>query len=90
MVIILAVIGGILFQQNSGTKTFDQAAVQDGVSRILTDDYGAQQVNRVSCPSGQEVVVGSTFLCDVDFDGRTTSVEIRVLDEDGTYSVSQP
>ncbi|WP_454196548.1 DUF4333 domain-containing protein [Nocardia sp. Marseille-Q1738] len=68
----------------------DQAAVQDGVKKVLSDSYGIQDVSDVSCPSGQEVKVDATFVCDVKVSGEAKKVSIKITKDDGTYEVGRP
>ncbi|MFN2497220.1 MAG: DUF4333 domain-containing protein [Pseudonocardiaceae bacterium] len=71
------------------TTVFDQKAVQGGVQRILTEEYG-QHVEAVSCPAGQEVQVGSRFTCQATIDGEPRQVTITVRTEGGEYEVARP
>ncbi|MGH3992207.1 MAG: DUF4333 domain-containing protein, partial [Pseudonocardiaceae bacterium] len=57
------------------TTVFDQDAVQDGVQRILSDEYG-QNAQSVICPTDQEVQTGSTFTCQATIDGEQRDVAI--------------
>jgi hypothetical protein len=70
------------------TRNFDQGALNQGVARILQQDYklGATDVN---CPSGVEVTAGDTFSCDAKVDGEAVKVPVTILDEDGTYQVGR-
>lgn len=68
---------------------FDQAAVEDGVQRILSDEY-SQSAEDVQCPADQPVEVDSTFTCTATIDGDERSVTVTVRTDDGQYEVSQP
>lgn len=76
------------------TRVFDQVALSDGVSRVLTGDYGYPGVGGVVCgdpASGPiEVVEGATFECTAVVDGATVRVPVRVTDAEGGYEVSRP
>jgi hypothetical protein len=72
------------------TKVFDAAAVQDGVRRILTDDYGIAAVTSVTCGEGIQVDTGATFECDATIDGAPVKVPIKVTSDDGAYEVGRP
>ena len=71
------------------TRTFDTAAVEDGVRQILVQEYGLQ-VDAVSCPPDQPVEPGAQFTCTATADGEQTQVEITVRTEDGEYEVARP
>lgn len=84
VVVLLAVTGAL------GRTTFDQVAVQDGVKKILTEDYKIENVGEVSCPAGQEVEPGATFTCSASIDGQPRQVTITVKTDEGEYEVGQP
>ncbi|MBP2472688.1 hypothetical protein JOF53_001560 [Crossiella equi] len=71
-------------------KVFDEAAVQDGVKKILTERYNVQKIEGVTCPGGQAVTQGSTFECKVKIDGKEKAVTITVKNADAVYEVSLP
>lgn len=67
---------------------FDQQAVQQGVTTVLTDSgHGVEQV---WCPADQPVEVGHRFSCRATVDGEQREVTIRVLTEGGEYEVGVP
>lgn len=68
-------------------KVFDEAAVQDTVKRILTDDYKVAGVKDVTCPAKQEVRDASTFDCAVSVGDAVKKVTITVTGTDGAYRV---
>jgi hypothetical protein len=72
------------------TRVLDPAAVQNGVTRILTDDYGVDGLADVRCPEGVEVAAGASFTCDATIDGDPVTVPVRVTDGDGAYEVGRP
>lgn len=72
------------------TRVFDAAAVEAGVQRILTTDYGVEGEVAVDCPEGIEVTEGATFTCTATVDGNALSVPIRVTSPDGEYEVGRP
>jgi Domain of unknown function (DUF4333) len=72
------------------TRVFDPAAVQTGVAKILTDDYGAEGVADVRCPGGVGVTAGATFTCDATIDGDPVKIPVRVTDGSGRYEVGRP
>lgn len=71
------------------TTVFDQNAVQEGVRRILTDEYG-QNAQQVSCPTGQKVEAGARFTCQATIDGAQRDVTITVKTDAGEYEVARP
>jgi len=91
---LLLIAGGVVavlaFTGRLGKTTFDNNAVQGGVRKILTDNYGIDKLSNVSCPAGQEVKVGKTFDCTVTIDNQQRTVTITVKSGGGDYEVSQP
>ena len=71
------------------TTVFDQKAVEDGVGRILSDEYG-QNAQQVSCPAEQKVQTGSRFTCRATIDGEQRDVTITVRTDTGEYEVARP
>ncbi|MDL9946152.1 DUF4333 domain-containing protein [Gordonia sp. ABSL11-1] len=71
-------------------KTISQSAVQDGVKKVLTEDYQATEVSDVQCPSGQRVEQGQSFSCTATVGGQQQTVTVTFLDDDGKYEVSRP
>jgi hypothetical protein len=71
------------------TTVFDQQAVQDGVRRILTDEYG-QNADAVRCPLDQQVRQGTTFTCTATIDDKLRTVLITVKTDSGKYEVARP
>jgi hypothetical protein len=71
------------------TTVFDRDAVQEGVRRILSDDYG-RNVQAVTCPADQKVQPGATFICQASIDGARRDVTIMVKTDSGEYEVARP
>ncbi|MEU4808911.1 DUF4333 domain-containing protein [Nocardia fluminea] len=88
VLVVAAVIGLLLVVFSS--DELDNAAVQDGVARVLKDSYGIADVSDVSCPSGQAVKVDATFTCDLKVSGEAKKVTVKITKEDGTYEVGRP
>ncbi|MEU4311965.1 DUF4333 domain-containing protein [Nocardia sp. NPDC024068] len=88
VVVVGAVVGVILML--TSTDQLDQAAVQDGVAKVLEESYGIEDVKDVQCPSGQDVAVDATFTCDLKVGGEAKTVNIKITKEDGTYEVGRP
>ncbi|WP_278266042.1 DUF4333 domain-containing protein [Nocardia sp. AG03] len=88
VLVVAAVIGLLLVLLSS--DELDNAAVQDGVARVLKDSYGIADVSDVSCPSGQAVEVDATFTCDLKVSGEAKQVTVKITKDDGTYEVGRP
>jgi hypothetical protein len=70
-------------------KVLDQAAVQDGVKKILKERYN-EEATDVACPADQEVKVGKTFDCTLKVNGDSRKVTITIKSEDkAEYEVGQ-
>ena len=71
-------------------RVLDPAAVQTGVQKVLTNDYGLTGVDRVICGDGNRVTAGTTFECRATVDGAQVTVPIRVTTDAGDYEVGRP
>jgi len=89
LVVAAVVVGALAATGRLGRTTFDNVAVQDGVKKVLTEDY-KKNVTSVSCPAGQEVKAGSTFTCTANVDGQDRQVTITVKTDGGEYEVGEP
>jgi hypothetical protein len=75
------------------SRVFDQAAVQDGVKKIVVDEYKADsaKIESVTCPEGEPVTKDHRFTCTLKYDGKDFTVDITVRDEsNGQYEVANP
>jgi hypothetical protein len=92
LVAVLIVVGvlGFVAPAFFVTKVFDNAAVQTGVQKILTENYKIEGVTAVTCPAEQEVKDGVTFECTATVAGKTQTVPITVKGADGNYEVGTP
>lgn len=88
VVVVAAIIGGVFFL--TAKDQLDNKAVQTGVQKVLKDSYGIEDVQDVSCPSGQKVEVDQTFDCSLKVGGENKKVTIKVTKDDGTYEVGRP
>lgn len=70
--------------------TLDQKSLQDGVSRVLVENYGEPDIKNVACPSGESTQNGTTFDCTLQLGGQPRKVTVRVLDDKPEYEVSAP
>ncbi|OBA53937.1 hypothetical protein A5789_23350 [Nocardia sp. 852002-51101_SCH5132738] len=87
VVVVVAVVLAFVFL---GSDKLDNKAVQDGVQKVLKDSYGIDDVQNVSCPSGQKVEVGGTFDCTLKVGGEQKKVTVKITKDDGTYEVGRP
>lgn len=70
--------------------TLDHSAVQDGVVKILREDFGEGDVQNAKCPEDQPVRTGTTFECTVSVAGQPRKVTVRVLNDQAQYEVGMP
>lgn len=71
-------------------RVLDPAAVGDGVRKILLETFRVAEVDGVTCPAGQPVIIGRAFVCTAQIGGAVKRVPITVLDADGRYRVDPP
>ncbi|WP_179377780.1 DUF4333 domain-containing protein [Rhodococcus sp. ACS1] len=69
-------------------ERFDDIA--PGVTKVLTQSYGAASVSKVSCPEDRVPHEGVTLVCAVDIQGTARTVSVTYTDNEGTYEVSRP
>lgn len=70
-------------------QVLNSASVANGVTKILTENYGDRATN-AECPPDEPVVVGGTFTCMVAVGGQTKHVQVTVKTPDGQFEVAQP
>lgn len=96
VVLALLAIGAILAFVAPGflrSTVFDQAALQAGVQRVLTDDYRYTGVGEVRCGTSGEIIrveTGAEFTCSTTIDGAPATIPVRVTSDTGDYEVSRP
>jgi Domain of unknown function (DUF4333) len=97
VVVVLAALAAVVLFVWPGflnKKVFDERQVTSGVTSVLTGTaptgYGLTGVSDVSCPSGQEVKAGTSFQCTLTINGAPKTVNIKVIDDQGTYQVDPP
>ena len=75
-----------------GKKVLDEPALEssDGVAKILVEEYHLSPPISVDCPPNQEAKSGHRFTCTARFGGTDHVVDIKVLDDQGTYEVGTP
>ncbi|WP_067685749.1 DUF4333 domain-containing protein [Nocardia jejuensis] len=88
VVVIGAIIAGVVFL--TAKDQLDDKSVATGVQKVLKDSYGIEDVQDVSCPSGQKVEVDKTFDCTLKVGGEAKKVTIKITKDDGTYEVGRP
>jgi Domain of unknown function (DUF4333) len=91
-VVVVAVIAvlGFVAPGFFVTRVLDTAALQDGVQRVLTQDYRLANVAGVRCTEGIRVEQGATFQCDATVDGAPVKVPVTITGSDGAYEVGRP
>ncbi|MCO1656084.1 DUF4333 domain-containing protein [Pseudonocardia humida] len=90
--VLIAAAVGVLGFWTPGffvTKVFDTGAVQAGVQKVLTDEYGLA-VESVTCGQDIRVDNGATFECDATIDGQPRKVPVKVTSAEGDYEVGRP
>jgi hypothetical protein len=70
--------------------TLEQNSLQDGVSKVLQENYGEHDVREISCPSGREIKSGTTFDCTAKVAGAPKKITVRVLNDAPEYEVGAP
>ncbi|CAM3936713.1 DUF4333 domain-containing protein [Tsukamurella ocularis] len=72
-------------------KKFDNAKVNEGVTKVLTDSYNETDTKDVDCKTdGVKVKTGETFTCSATIGGKEKTVQVKVLDDNGKYQVGAP
>lgn len=70
------------------TRNLDQTALQNGVTQVLTQDYGLG-VGAVQCPDDVAVSTGTEFSCQAVVDGEQVEVPGTVTSDEGDYQVGR-
>jgi hypothetical protein len=68
----------------------DQQSLQDGVVKVLNENYGEPDVKNAQCPSNEAARNGTTFDCTVQIGGQAKKVTVRVLNDRPEYEVGAP
>ncbi|MGW4489638.1 DUF4333 domain-containing protein [Amycolatopsis sp. NPDC004368] len=91
-VVVVAVLGGGAAWLLGAFRgdTLEQKSLQDGVSKVLAENYGEPDVKNVSCPSGESTQNGTTFDCTLQLGGQPRKVTVRVLNDKPEYEVGAP
>jgi hypothetical protein len=70
--------------------TLEQNSLQNGVSKVLQENYGEHDVRDMSCPAGREIKTGTTFDCTAQVAGVPKQITVRVLNNAPEYEVGAP
>ena len=55
-------------------------------ARVRLPELGTTpQATEVTCPDDVDVDAGTTFECQVTYDGREATIEIELTDDEGTF-----
>jgi len=90
-ILVLAIGGGAAWLLGAFRgDTLEQKSLQDGVVKVLNENYGEPDVKNAECPSGESAKNGTTFDCTVRIGGQPKKVTVRVLNDRPEYEVSAP
>ncbi|MGO1052469.1 DUF4333 domain-containing protein [Crossiella sp. CA198] len=90
VVLIGLVFGVLAFLGVFTSKVLDTKAVQTGVQKVLTENFGIAKVTAVTCPNQPAIKAGNTFTCTATVDGKQRQVPVKVTNDSGEYEVGQP
>ena len=90
VVLVVVAVLGFVTPGFFVTRVFDTVAVEAGVERVLTSDYGLQDVSGVTCGDRIEVAEGATFTCRATVGVEQVSVPVRITSDSGAYEVGPP
>jgi hypothetical protein len=91
LAVVAVIVLAVLFFVTPGwavTRTLDKTALQNGVTQILTQNYGLQ-VGAVECPDDVAVEADTEFACQALVDGEPVTVPGKVTSDEGDYQVSR-
>lgn len=89
-VVVVAVLAvtALLVPGWAVTRSMDQTALQNGVTQVLTQDYGLD-VGAVQCPDDVRATAGTQFRCQAVVDGEQVEVPGVVTSDEGDYQVNR-
>jgi hypothetical protein len=92
VVVVVLAAGGVGAWQLGAFRgaVLDRKSVEDGVQKVLHEDYGEGDIRNVNCPAGQAVKTGTTFECTVTVAGQPKKVSVRVLNDQAQFEVGAP
>ncbi|MGV9367024.1 DUF4333 domain-containing protein [Amycolatopsis sp. NPDC003731] len=90
-VLVLAVGGGAAWLLGAFRgDVLEQQSLQDGVVKVLNENYGEPDVKDAQCPANEAARNGTTFDCTVTIGGQPKKVTVRVLNDRPEYEVGAP
>ncbi|MBE8525096.1 DUF4333 domain-containing protein [Amycolatopsis sp. H6(2020)] len=90
-VLVLAVGGGTAWLLGAFRgDVLEQQSLQDGVVKVLNENYGEPDVKNAQCPANEAAQNGTTFDCTVTIGGQQKKVTVRVLNDRPEYEVGAP
>ncbi|UOX86574.1 DUF4333 domain-containing protein [Amycolatopsis sp. FBCC-B4732] len=90
-VLVLVVGGGAAWLLGAFRgDVLEQQSLQDGVVKVLNENYGEPDVKNAQCPSNEAARNGTTFDCTVTIGGQEKKVTVRVLNDRPEYEVGAP
>ncbi|WP_103353329.1 DUF4333 domain-containing protein [Amycolatopsis sp. CA-128772] len=90
-VLVLALGGGAAWLLGAFRgDVLDQQSLQDGVVKVLNENYGEPDVKNAQCPANEPTQNGTTFDCTVTIGGQQKKVTVRVLNDRPEYEVGAP
>ncbi|MBE1498934.1 hypothetical protein H4696_006034 [Amycolatopsis lexingtonensis] len=90
-VLVLVVGGGAAWLLGAFRgDVLEQQSLQDGVVKVLNENYGEPDVKDAQCPANEAAQNGTTFDCTVTIGGQAKKVTVRVLNDRPEYEVGAP
>ncbi|MET8994806.1 DUF4333 domain-containing protein [Amycolatopsis sp. Hca4] len=90
-VLVLALGGGAAWLLGAFRgDVLEQQSLQDGVVKVLNENYGEPDVKNAQCPANEAAQNGTTFDCTVTIGGQQKKVTVRVLNDRPEYEVGAP
>ncbi|MEV6442139.1 DUF4333 domain-containing protein [Amycolatopsis sp. NPDC051716] len=90
-VLVLALGGGAAWLLGAFRgDVLEQQSLQDGVVKVLNENYGEPDVKNAQCPANEAARNGTTFDCTVTIGGQQKKVTVRVLNDRPEYEVGAP
>lgn len=86
-VVVTVAVPGAALALTGCTKTIKEADVEAKITQNLAGQLKGTKVD-VDCPGGRKAEKGETFTCTAQIGGRDAAVDVRLLDDKGTFSFS--
>jgi hypothetical protein len=91
VVLVLVVGGGAAWLLGAFRgNVLEQQSLEDGVVKVLNENYGEPDVKNAQCPANEAAANGTTFDCTVTIGGQAKKVTVRVLNDRPEYEVGAP